>query len=153
MPYLFSQILFLVILLVLSAFFSGSEAAIFSLSKLEKKRLNARHPRTWEIISSLLDHPRRTLITILIGNMLVNTMAAALATHMIVGWMGPSGVAWTIPIFTLILVITGELVPKVFAVNYNEYFAFLFAIPLDIVARIFYPIRRLVRWISDGILT
>src|SRR3989338_498852 len=137
MPYFIPQLALLGVLLVLSAFFSGSEAAVFSLTKLEKKRLNTRHPKTWKIISSLLDHPRRTLITILIGNMLVNTMAAALATHLIVELVGPNGVAWAIPIFTIILVVTGELVPKVFAVNYNEYFAFLFAIPLDLMARVF----------------
>src|SRR3989338_8372274 len=153
MPYLFSQILFLVILLALSAFFSGSEAAIFSLSKLEKKRLNVRHPKAWKTISTLLEKPRRTLITILIGNMVVNTMATTLATHIAVQLLGPSGVGWVIPLFTFILVITGELTPKVFAIKHNEWFAFFFAIPLDLFARLLFPIRKLVRWIADAILS
>lgn len=153
MPYLISQLGFLAILLALSAFFSGSEAAIFSLSKLEKKRLQNRHPNTWKTISSLLEHPRRTLITILIGNMVVNTAASALVTLVAVEWLGPSGVVWAIVIFTIVLVITGELTPKVFAVRYNERLAFLFSVPLDLVARVLYPIRRLVRFSSDHILS
>src|SRR3989338_9907565 len=109
MTFLIPRIVFLIVLLGFSAFFSGSEAAIFSLSKLEKKRLKSRHPKTWNIISSLLEHPRRTLITILIGNMVVNTMAISLATSIAVKWFGPSGIGWTIVLFTLILVITSEL--------------------------------------------
>lgn len=153
MPFLIPQLALLVGLLGLSAFFSGSEAALFSLSKLEKRRLSHRHPRAWRIISVLLERPRRTLITILIGNMLVNTMAIALVTAVGLRWFGPSGVGWTIAIFTLVLVIASELTPKVFAVRHNEWFAFLSAVPLDFFARILFPIRRLVRWVADGILS
>ena len=153
MSYLIPQSALLLILLVLSAFFSGSEAAIFSLSKLEKKRLSSRHPKSWKIISSLLEKPRRTLITILIGNMMVNTMAIALVTSITVERFGSSGVGWTIAFFTFVLVITSELTPKVFAVRHNEWFAFVCSIPLDLTARILFPIRRLVRWIADGALS
>jgi len=153
MSYLISQAALLAVLLVLSAFFSGSETAIFSLSKLEKKRLNSRHPKTWKTISSLLDRPRRTLITILIGNMVVNTMAIALVTLITIKWFGPGGVGWTIALFTLVLVIVGELTPKVFAIRHNEWFGFVSAIPLDLIARILFPVRRLVRAVTDWILS
>ncbi len=153
MSYLISQAVLLAVLLVLSAFFSGSETAIFSLSKLEKKRLNSRHPKTWKTISSLLDRPRRTLITILIGNMVVNTMAIALVTLITIKWFGPGGVGWTIALFTLVLVIVSELTPKVFAIRHNEWFAFVSAIPLDLIARILFPVRRLVRAVTDWILS
>ncbi len=147
------KLILLIVLLVLSAFFSGAEASIFSLSKLEKKRMSTRHPRTSKKILYLLEHPRRTLITILISNMTVNTMASTLVTSLAVDWIGPSGVGWTIAIFTLVLVVIGELTPKVFAIQHNESVAFLSALPLDIFARILYPIRRLVRHASDGILS
>ena len=153
MPFFFGQILFLLVLIVCSAFFSGSEAALFSLSKLEKRRLSTQHPGAWHTISFLLERPRRTLITILIGNMLVNTMAAVLVTDMTVQWIGPSGVGWAIVLFTFVLVITGELTPKVFAVRHNERFAFLSAVPLDWIARFLFPIRRLIRWFADRILS
>lgn len=143
----------LAVLLALSAFFSGSETAIFSLPNLAKKRLKVRHPRTWKTIQDLLEKPRRTLITILIGNMIVNTFAIALATSMAVQWFGPKGVGWTIPIFTFVLLLTGEITPKTFAVRHNELLAFLLAVPLDLFARFFYPLRRLVRWVSDFVLS
>ncbi len=153
MPYLISQAALLLALLVLSAFFSGSEAAIFSLSKLEKKRLNTKHPKTWKTISSLLERPRRTLITILIGNMAVNTMAIALVTLITIKCFGPRSVGWTIALFTLVLVIVADLTPKVFAIRHNESFAFASAIPLDFIARVLFPIRRLVRLVTDAILS
>ena len=148
-----SHLLVLAVLLVFSAFFSASETAIFSLSKLEKKRLQGRHPRTWKTIEQLLIHPRRTLITILIGNMAVNTLAIAIATSMAITWFGPKGIGWTIAVFTLVLDLTGEVTPKVFAVRHNEFVAFLFARPLDVIARLLFPIRRLVRLISDWVLS
>src|SRR3989338_9827532 len=138
------DLMFLFALLLISAFFSGSEASLFSLSKLEKKRLNDRHPINGKLVASLLESPRRTLITILMGNMIVNTIAIALVTSIAVQWFGPSGVGWTILCFTFVLVIVGELAPKVFAVCHNEWFAFVSALPLDIVARVFFPVRKII---------
>ena len=143
----------LAVLLVLSAFFSGAEASIFSLSKLEKKRLSTRHPRTSKTIAYLLEHPRRTLITILISNLTVNTIASALVTSMAINWLGAGGVGFTITVFTLVLVITGELTPKILGIRHNQQFAVLSAIPLHNIARLLYPVRRLVRGASDGILS
>lgn len=152
MPDVISQIPLIVLLLAWSAFFSGSEAAMFSLSKLEKKRLKNRHPKSWETISSLLERPRRTLITILIGNMVVNTLLTVQITLLAIRWFGPSGVGWTIGCFTLVLVIVCDLTPKVFAVRHNEWFAFISAVPLDLIAGLFFPIRRFVRWVTDAVM-
>lgn len=153
MPSLIPQLISLAILLALSAFFSGSETAIFSLSKIEKRRLSHQHPFVWKTISRLLETPRRTLVTILIGNMIVNTMAIALATLIVLKWLGPEGVGWMIAIFTFVLIVTGELTPKVFAVRNNEWFAVACAIPLDLFARAIYPIRWIVRWTADQVLS
>ncbi len=148
-----SKLFLLILFLVLSAFFSAAEAAIFSLSKLEKKWLSTRHPKTSKAIKRLLEHPRRTLITILISNLTVNTMASILVTTLSIERFGPNGVGFAIAVFTLILVVTGELTPKVFAIKHNEAFAVLSAIPLDFIASLLFPVRRLVRAASDGILS
>ncbi len=147
------DILGLILLLVCSAFFSGTEAAIFSLSKIEKRRLQAQHPFVWRTISKLLDRPRRTLITILIGNMFVNTTASALATLLAVKWVGPGGVGWTIAVFSFILVMAGELTPKVFAIRHDEWFSRFSAIPLDWISRLLFPIRWLVRSVAGFFLS
>src|ERR1017187_7646480 len=65
-------------LLVLSAFFSGTEIALFSLSKLQLRRLRQEHPAQGQIISELLDQPHRLLSTILFGNTFANVAAAIL---------------------------------------------------------------------------
>jgi len=65
-------------LLVLSAFFSGTEIALFSLSKLQLRHLRQEHPGPGQIISELLDQPHRLLSTILFGNTVVNVAAAIL---------------------------------------------------------------------------
>jgi CBS domain containing-hemolysin-like protein len=85
--------------------------------------------------------------------MVVNTMAITTVTVMAVGLFGSGGVGWTIALFTFILIITGELTPKVFAVRHDEHVALISAVPLDLLARILYPVRQLVRWVTDGILS
>ena len=153
MPSIIPQLVLLIILLALSAFFSGSETAIFSLSKIEKRRLSRQHPIVWKTISALLGAPRRTLVTILIGNMIVNTMAVCLVTLVVLKLLGPEGVGWVITVFTFVLIVTSELTPKVFAVRNNEWVALLSAIPLDLFARFIYPIRWVVRWTADRALS
>lgn len=150
---IFHTLILLIVLLILSAFFSGSEAALFSLSKLEKRRLQTQHPVIWKTVTKLLDRPRRTLITILIGNMVVNTAASALVTLVAVRTFGPESVGWVIAAFTLILVMTGELTPKVLTVRYNERFTLISAIPIDLLARVLLPARWLVRRIADRFLS
>ncbi|OGW82327.1 MAG: hypothetical protein A3G33_11525 [Omnitrophica bacterium RIFCSPLOWO2_12_FULL_44_17] len=152
MPTLMSHFALLILLLLMSAFFSGSEAAIFSLSKIEKRRLQSGHPLIWKIVERLLESPRRTLITILIGNMAVNTLMVAIVTLISIKLFGFGGVGWTIAGFTVVLVLFGELTPKVFAVQQNVWTATITCIPLDLIARILFPIRKLIRLISDFIL-
>lgn len=141
------------VLLLLSAFFSGSEAAIFSLSNIEKRRLEMQHPVIWKTVFRLLDQPRRTLITLLIGNMVVNTLMVTVVTLITLKLFGAGGVAWTIALLTVVLLLVGELTPKVFAVRNNVRVASVCAIPVDFFARLLFPVRRIVRWVSDYILS
>jgi putative hemolysin len=66
------------LLLSLSAFFSGSETALFSLSKIQTERLRQENGKRGAVVAGLLDNPRRLLITILVGNMFVNVASASL---------------------------------------------------------------------------
>ena len=79
---------FLALLLVGSALFSGTETALFSLSKIEKRRLAESSPKLAKWVTFHLEHPRRTLVTILIGNLMVNTLAAAMATLLLLKTLG-----------------------------------------------------------------
>ena len=143
----------LMILLALSAFFSGSESALFSLSQIERRRIAQKHPVISKTVETLLTTPRRTLITILIGNMLVNTMAVVVVTLAAIQTFGERGVSATICVFTVILVIASEITPKVFAVRNNVLFAELTAVILNAFAILLFPIRYIVRRVSDFVLS
>ncbi|MCM8775936.1 MAG: hemolysin family protein [Candidatus Omnitrophica bacterium] len=143
----------LVVLLAFSGFFSGSETAIFSLSKIERRRIMENHPRLARWVLFHIDHPRRTLITVLIGNMFVNTFAASLVTLLAVDIWGYQVLGWTTLAFTLVLILVGEVLPKVLAVKKNVVLALCVALPLEGMAILFYPFRLLTRWVTDGIMS
>ena len=152
MPLLLSLVL-LVILFLLSGFFSGTETALFSLSRIERRRLAENHPHLAKRVTFHLEHPRRALITILIGNMLVNTLASAIATLIVYETWGPRWLGLAMAGFTLALILFGEITPKVLAVRRNETLALFSGFALEVFAVFFYPIRRGARLISDWILS
>ena len=142
-------LLFLGILLVFSAFFAGSETAIFSLSKMEKRRLKDQHPRLAPVVNQHLDHPRKTLVTILIGNLMVNTLATSLVTLFVMRTWGAHYLTPALILFTFFLIYFGEILPKTFAVRMNEKVSLFAALPLQFFAVVFLPIRWLVQIVSD----
>ncbi len=145
--------LILVFLFVASGFFSATETALFSLSKIERRRLVERHPHLVRWILLHLERPRRTLITILIGNLLVNTLSAAIVTLWALHYFGPKGVGIVMVLYTFILIIFCEIFPKVIAVRQNERLALAFAFPLQIFAVGIYPFRHLTRLLTDWLLS
>ncbi|NQS99457.1 MAG: DUF21 domain-containing protein, partial [Candidatus Omnitrophica bacterium] len=90
---LVGHILTLAVLLVFSALFSASETALFSLSKIQLRRLQEKSPGRCALINQLLSTPRKTLNTILTGNMLVNVAATALVTETALCIFGQKGLA------------------------------------------------------------
>lgn len=141
------------ILFLFSAFFSSSETAIFSLTKIDKRRIAERHPRLSRPLLQLLEHPRKTLGTILIGNLLVNTWAAALTTLTVLNVWGEKALGIAMLIFTIFLIIFGEVIPKIFAVKAKERIALLSSLPLKFFMFVFAPFRKSMRLITDRILS
>ncbi len=150
---LISHSAILIALFLLSAFFSSAETALFSLSQIERRRLVQQHPKVGKVVERLLSEPRRTLITILISNNLVNVAAASVVTLLAISQFGEEGVGMTIALFSLTLIIFGEIIPKVFAARHDMLFSLVCAIPLDIIARIFLPLRIVFRTISNYVLS
>lgn len=142
----------LVVLLILAAFFAGSETALFSLTRIERRRLLEKHPRWGRMVDDLLIHPRRAIVTLLIGNNIVHTGAAAIATLAGLHLFGPKGVGLVAAVFTLALIFFGEIVPKIFAVRNNESLALAVAPLLEIISALLFPLRRIVEGVSDWIL-
>ena len=143
----------LILIFVFSAFFSASETALFSLSKIERRRLQERHPHMAKWAVAHLEHPRRTLLTILIGNLAVNTLGACLVTLIAYDYGGAHGISLALAVFTLLLILVAEIPPKILAVRKNEAVSLGIAVPLRVATLVVYPFRRVTRMITDWILS
>jgi magnesium and cobalt exporter, CNNM family len=124
------ELLALAGLLILSAFFSGSEIALFSLSKLQLRRLRQEHPVQGQIISELLDQPHRLLSTILFGNTVANVAAAILGYAILRTFVPEHAEAVAVPVMTLLILLCGEVTPKTLVIRSAGFFSLHLARPL-----------------------
>ncbi|MEF8702506.1 MAG: hemolysin family protein [Candidatus Accumulibacter sp. UW26] len=139
----------------MSAFFSGSETALFSLSRIDLQKLrNSRNPHS-ESIHAMLDEPRRLIVSLLCGNELVNIAAAANMTMILVTAFGEDDAGWiNVLIMVPLLLLFGEVTPKTIAVNFPIKFASLLSarfLPKWIF--IVTPLRNVVRLVADRVTT
>jgi len=146
------QILLLALLMVFSAFFSGAEASLFALSPLQARRLRNEKGLAARRVLALLGHPGRLLTTLLVGNTLVNVAFSVVGTAILIRLLGEAGVRWSIPLLTLLLLVTGEVTPKALAVNFPRLAAKTVAVPLSVLHVLLQPLTALFLAISQGIL-
>lgn len=139
-------------LLVLSAFFSGTEIALFSLSKLQLRRLRQEHPAQGQIINELLDQPHRLLSTILFGNTVV-TVAAAILGYTILRTLTPlHAEALAVPVMTLLILLCGEITPKTLVIRSAGSFAVHLARPIQWTVASTSYLRRAAESLSAAIV-
>lgn len=135
-------------LFVCSAFFSSSEVALFSLQRNKIASHYENFPRALRYISFLLEHQRNLLITILLGNTIVNVGAAILAVTIVLSLADmfkiPQEIALTIQIFVLtgFILLFGEIIPKVAARKNSVLFARYFSYPLFWLNAFLFPISE-----------
>jgi len=139
-----AQLAGLVVLLLISGFFSSSEVAYFSLDPLDVHRLQQEHPRSGRRVEWILSSPTRLLSTILIGNTLVNIAVPALVYAAAQGLPGGSGEAVAIAAAFLLLLVYGEIGPKRIAVTHPLGMARLYAPLLQACIVALAPIRLLM---------
>ena len=137
------QLVFLVILFSLSAFFSVSETALFSLSKAKVERLKQGSIRTERLVAKLLDEPRKLLTAILIGNILVNVATASIIASLATALFGDSGIGIAIGVATILIVVFGEIIPKTVAIHHAEPISKTVSLPINIFSKLIFPIRKL----------
>lgn len=147
--------LFQIVLLGSSAIFSGSETALFSLSRIDLQKLRQSGHKDSESIHAMLDEPRRLIISILCGNELVNIASAVNMTSILLLFFAEQNIGWiNIVVMVPLLLLIGEITPKTIAVNF----------PLKFVSRVtakilprwivfITPLREVIRFISDYITT
>lgn len=148
---LLPQCIGLVILLGLSGFFSGSETALFSLTRAQVKRL-ASGTGPEQTITKLLRQPQRLLSTVLVGNMIVNVLFASLIASTAGSLLEGHGVGVAIVVSTSLLLVFGEVTPKILAVKHARAFSRLAAGPLLWFSRLITPARFLLGQVTNGLL-
>lgn len=139
-------------LLVLSAFFSGTEIALFSLSKLQLRRLRQEHPTRGQIISELLDQPHRLLSTILFGNTVVNVTAAILGYTILQTLIPQRAETFAVPVMTVLILLCGEVVPKTLVIRSAEFFAMHLARPIQWTVASTSQLRRAAEALSAAVV-
>lgn len=147
------QWLLLLLLIALSAFFSGTETALFSLSAIQVQRLRSRHARSGARVAELLRQPTSLLSTLLVGNTLVNVAIASLGYAIIDGLepLRPYSAVIAIPVMTVVLLIFGELVPKRLAIVNAERLAPPLSAVLLFWLRLFKPLRFVLETLTAGL--
>jgi magnesium and cobalt exporter, CNNM family len=139
----------ILLLVMLSGFFSSAEAAFLSIERLRLAHLVSIGEPGARRVAEMLSQPARLLSTILLGNNLVNVAFTALATVLAINWLGQGrGVLAATVVGTAILLVLGEIVPKTLAVNYAKPIAFLYAGPLKAMELVCSPVIALLQWIT-----
>jgi putative hemolysin len=145
-------LVFLFICLILSAFFSSSETAFISLERFRVQHMVETEVKGAKRVARMLERPDRFLSTILLGNNLVNTAAAAIATILAVNlWGQDVGVIVATFGMAIILLIFAETMPKTFANRHAERLALLFVRPVEVISWIFYPVVVVLSWLASGV--
>jgi putative hemolysin len=144
----------LLLLLAASGFFSGSETALFSIAPLRLREMKGSADRSARAVAEAMDRPRNILVTILIGNMVVNILASALGTQVAIRLTGSVGVGVAVAtiVMTFLLLVAGEIAPKTVAYGHAESIARFVARPLLVLGRILSPLRRPLLWLTDLVL-
>lgn len=142
-----NQILILVVLLILSGFFSSAETALFSISKAKAIHLAKQKGQINTLIMKMKDDPHRLLSTILIGNNIVNVGAAALATSVAIKLVSSNAVGITTGVMTFLILIFGEIFPKSIATRNNVLIAKLVILPIFWLSILFYPMILFLNFI------
>jgi putative hemolysin len=146
------QIGILIILLILSAFFSATETALMSLSKLRVRHMINENVEGSELVMKLLQNPGKLLGAILIGNNIINIGASALATAIFIRYFGGSGVGIATVVMTVLLLIFGEITPKSLAAANAERVSLRVARPLSVIATILNPLIIIITKLTDVII-
>jgi len=139
---IYTEVLILTFLLFLSGFFSASEVVFFGanpyLLKLKRRR------RIYSALLRLLSKPREVLLTILIGNELVNILISSYGTKLFVDLFGSKGAGIAVLFSSTLIFLFGEVLPKNMVLPFTTRLAPIYYIPFVLLYKLMYPIRRVL---------
>lgn len=139
-------------LLILSAFFSGSETALTGVSKARMHALEMEGNKRAALVNKLRDRKDQLIGAILLGSNIVNTLSAALATSLLITLFGPQGILYASAIMTILLLVFSEVLPKTYCLMHADRVSMLIAPIIQFFIYLFSPILAVTSWIIRKIL-
>ncbi|MFY9750501.1 MAG: hemolysin family protein [Methanoregula sp.] len=147
----FFYLLLFIICILLSAFFSSSEVALISITRARVRTLANDNKPGAAALATLKENPDHFLITILIGNTIVNIAAAAIATAIAISTFGSIGVGIATGVVVIILLVFGEIGPKIYATRAPDTFPRTIAPIILFLSRILSPVIWVVERVSPSL--
>src|SRR5215471_7525114 len=140
------------ICLLLSFFFAGSETALTAASRASMHRLEKQGNRRAALVNRLVDARERMIGALLFGNNAVNIAASSMATGVLLTWFGEVGIIYATVVMTVLIVVFAEVLPKTAAFNAPDRLALFVARPIDWTIRVLAPVLIAVEWVVKWML-
>ena len=147
-----AQLVALIILVALSAFFSSAETSFVTVSQIKMRSIAEAGNRSAQRVLKITSDSAKMLSAILIGNNLVNISASSLATTLTLSLWGNAAVSITTGVLTLVVLIFGEIAPKTFATAYAEKIALIYSGPIRFLMIVLTPVIFVINFIAKGVL-
>ena len=147
-----TQLIFLAVLIFLSALFSSAETAFLSTNKIRLRNLQEEGEKKADLVLFMLDNQNKLISALLVGNNIVNIGSSALATKMATEAFGNAGVGIATGIMTLLVLVFGEVIPKNLAAAHAETWAMFIAPFIRLVSFVLTPVVFLLTKLSDFVV-
>ena len=135
-------------LIILSAFFSGSETALTAVSEVRMKHLSEKGDKRAIIVEKLINQRAHLISTMLLASNLINILASAIATSLFITIFGDFGIIISTIIMTTLVVIFGEILPKLLDLKYIDYWVLVTSYSIQLTMKILGPIATIATKIS-----
>lgn len=145
-------LLAIIVLIALSAFFNGSETALTAASRARMHALEEDGNQKAKVVNSVLSRPEKMIGTVLLGNTLVDVLAAALASQLAVQVYGEVGVAYATALMTLLIVIFAAVLPKTYALAYSDRVALVVAPIMRGIIYVLTPFTKAIEYVVRQLL-
>ncbi|GAB4014129.1 MAG: hemolysin family protein [Bdellovibrio sp.] len=146
------EIASLVICFIASGFFSGSEAVLMSLNIDRARQIMEEGGSRSKAMTFMIERPNELLSTILVGNNIVNILAASLTTTMSARYFKSDAVGFSVGLTTIVILIFGEIIPKAFGRNHAEKLSYFVIQALRFIYIMLYPVIKFLVWIIHAVL-
>jgi len=136
---IYTELTIFMFLLYLSGFFSSSEVVFFGANRHILRKYS--HSKLYRLTSRLLSKPRKVLLSILVGNEIVNVLLSAYGTKVFVSYFGEKGATFSAPLISFLIFVFGEVLPKNIVLPFSTYLSLIYSVPFYIAYLVLSPLR------------